>query len=138
MRFFLECQITAITFPNFGTHINNIVIFPYNDRVAFVHHQKMTSLWYRWKCLVHLGKKLEIAYILIQCDLGAEVEIIEELSKIEQIKEVRGTYGIYDVFCRIEADSKNVLDDVITFKIRKVPKIRSTITLHWIPSQGGR
>jgi len=81
---------------------------------------------------------LEVAYVLIQCDLGAEGEIIEELSKIEQIKEVRGTYGIYDIFCRIEADSKNVLDDVITFKIRKVPKIRSTITLHWIPSQGGR
>ena len=81
---------------------------------------------------------MEIAYVLIHCDLGSEVEIIKELSKIEQIKEVRGTYGIYDVFCRIEADSKNVLDDVITFKIRKVPKIRSTITLHWIPSQGGR
>jgi len=81
---------------------------------------------------------LEVAYVLIQCDLGSEVEIIKELSKIEQIKEVRGTYGIYDIFCRIEADSKNVLDDVITFKIRKVPKIRSTITLHWIPSQGGR
>ncbi len=83
-------------------------------------------------------KNLEVAYVLIQCDLGAEVEIIEEISKIEQIKEVRGTYGIYDIFCRIEADSKNVLDDVITFKMRKVPKIRSTITLHWIPSQGGR
>ncbi len=83
-------------------------------------------------------KNLEVAYVLIQCDLGAEVEIIEELSQIEQIIEVIGTYGIYDVFCRIEADSKNVLDEVITFKIRKVPKIRSTITLHWIPSQGGR
>ena len=71
-------------------------------------------------------------------DLRRSKQIIEELSKIEQIKEVRGTYGIYDIFCRIEADSKNVLDDVITFKIRKVPKIRSTITLHWIPSQGGR
>ncbi len=81
---------------------------------------------------------MEVAYVLIQCDLGSEVEIIGELSKIDQIKEVRGTYGIYDIFCRIEADSKEVLDDVITFKIRKVPRIRSTITLHWIPSQGGR
>ena len=82
--------------------------------------------------------KLEVAYVLIQCDLGSEVEIIKELSNIEQIKEVRGTYGIYDIFCRIEADSKNVLDEVIAFKIRKIPKIRSTITLHWIPSQGGK
>ncbi len=81
---------------------------------------------------------MEVAYVLIQCDLGSEVEIIQELSKIQEITEVRGTYGIYDIFCKIEADSKDVLDDIITNKIRKVSKIRSTITLHWIPSQGGR
>jgi len=81
---------------------------------------------------------MEVAYILIQCDLGSEVEIIKELSKVQEITEVRGTYGIYDIFCKIEADSKDVLDDIITNKIRKVSKIRSTITLHWIPSQGGR
>ncbi len=81
---------------------------------------------------------MEVAYILIQCDLGSEVEIIQELSKVQEITEVRGTYGIYDIFCKIEADSKDVLDDIITNKIRKVSKIRSTITLHWIPSQGGR
>ena len=81
---------------------------------------------------------MEVAYVLIQCDLGSEVEIIQELSKIQEITEVRGTYGIYDMFCKIEADSKDVLDDIITNKIRKVSKIRSTITLHWILSQGGR
>ncbi len=81
---------------------------------------------------------MEVAYVLIQCDLGSEVEIIQELSKIQEITEVRGTYGIYDMFCKIEADSKDVLDDIFTNKIRKVSKIRSTITLHWIPSQGGR
>jgi len=81
---------------------------------------------------------MEVAYVLIQCDLGSEVEIIQELSKVQEITEVRGTYGIYDIFCKIEVDSKDVLDDIITNKIRKVSKIRSTITLHWIPSQGGR
>ncbi|KAG2479139.1 MAG: Lrp/AsnC family transcriptional regulator [Nitrosopumilales archaeon] len=81
---------------------------------------------------------MEVAYVLIQCDLGSEVEIIQELSKVQEITEARGTYGIYDIFCKIEADSKDVLDDIITNKIRKVSKIRSTIMLHWIPSQGGR
>ena len=76
--------------------------------------------------------------MLIHCDLGAEVQIIEEMMKVQEIKEVRGTYGIYDIFCKIEADSKESLDDIITNKIRKTPKIRSTITLQWIPSQGGR
>lgn len=81
---------------------------------------------------------MDVAYVLIQCDLGSEVEIIQELSNVQEITEVRGTYGIYDIFCKIEANSKDVLDDIITNKIRKVSKIRSTISLHWIPSQGGR
>lgn len=81
---------------------------------------------------------METAYILIQCDLGAEVDIIKSMTKIPEIKEVRGTYGIYDIFCKVQADSKDELDDVITNKVRKIPKIRSTITLHWIPNQGGR
>ena len=81
---------------------------------------------------------MEIAYVLIQCDLGSEENIISDLMAIPEVKEVRGTYGIYDVFCKVESDSKEVLDNVITSKIRKIPKIRSTITLHYIPSQGGR
>ena len=81
---------------------------------------------------------MEIAYILIQCDLGAEEQIIKEVMRIPEVKEVRGTYGIYDVFCKIQADTKESLDNVITSKIRKIQKIRSTITLHYIPSQGGK
>ncbi|RDJ32636.1 MAG: Lrp/AsnC family transcriptional regulator [Crenarchaeota archaeon] len=81
---------------------------------------------------------METVYVLIQCDLGSEVEIIQSLMKISEVKEVRGTYGIYDIFCKIEADSKDSLDGVITNKVRKIPKIRSTISLHWIPTQGGR
>lgn len=81
---------------------------------------------------------MEIAYILIQCDLGSEEHIIKEIMKIPQTKEVRGTYGIYDIFCKVESESKDDLDTVVTNKIRKIPKIRSTITLHYIPSQGGK
>lgn len=81
---------------------------------------------------------MEIAYILIQCDLGAEENIINEIMNIPETKEVRGTYGIYDVFCKVESNSKDSLDNVITNKIRKIPKIRATITLHYIPSQGGK
>lgn len=81
---------------------------------------------------------MEIAYILIHCDLGSEEQIIKEIMKIPEIKEVRGTYGIYDVFCKVQTDTKETLDQIITNKIRKIQKIRSTITLHYIPSQGGK
>ena len=51
---------------------------------------------------------------------------------------MRGTYGIYDIFCKVQADSREALDAIITDRVRRIARMRSTITLHWIPSQGGR
>lgn len=81
---------------------------------------------------------MEWLYILINCDLGAEVEIIKELARIPEVKEVRGTYGIYDIFVKLEAESNTILENIITTKVRRIPKIRSTVTLTPILSQGGR
>ena len=81
---------------------------------------------------------MEIAYLLIQCDLGAEVDIIEQLVKIPEVKEVRGTYGVYDIFAKLESESREKLDEILTNNIRKISQIRSTNTLSPILSQGGR
>ncbi len=81
---------------------------------------------------------MESLYILINCDLGSEIEIINELTKIPEVKEVRGTYGIYDIFVKVQAASGSILEDVVTHKIRRIPKVRSTVTLTPIMSQGGR
>ncbi len=80
---------------------------------------------------------MEISYVLIQCDLGYEESIIKKLMEIPQIKEVRGTYGVFDIFVKVEADSKDVFDDIMT-KIRRLPHIRGTNTLIAILAQGGR
>ena len=81
---------------------------------------------------------MEILYILINCDLGSEVEIINELMKIPEVKEVRGTYGVYDIFVKLQDDSRENLENIITHKIRRITKIRSTVTLTPILAQGGR
>lgn len=81
---------------------------------------------------------MESLYILINCDLGAEVDIIKEMAKIPEVKEVRGTYGIYDIFAKLQAESSATLENIITNKVRRIPKIRSTVTLTPILSQGGR
>ena len=81
---------------------------------------------------------MESLYILINCDLGSEVDIINELAKITEVKEVRGTYGIYDIFVKLQSDSNSSLETIITHKIRRLPKVRSTVTLTPILSQGGR
>lgn len=81
---------------------------------------------------------MESLYILINCDLGAEVDIIKELEKIPEVTEVRGTYGIYDILVKLQAQSSATLENIITTKVRRIPKIRSTVTLTPILSQGGR
>ena len=81
---------------------------------------------------------METLYILINCDLGSEVDIIDEFMKIPEVKEVRGTYGVYDIFVKLQSDTKESLENIITHKIRRVPKIRSTVTLSPIMAQGGR
>ncbi len=81
---------------------------------------------------------MEMAYLLIQCDMGSETDIIQQLMKIPEVKEVRGTYGVYDIFAKLESDSREKLDDILTNNIRRIPKIRSTNTLSPIVSQGGR
>jgi len=81
---------------------------------------------------------MEIAYILIQCDLGSEEQIIKEIIQIPEVKEVRGTYGVYDIFVKLQGDSNATLENIITHKIRRITKIRSTVTLTPILTQGGR
>ncbi len=81
---------------------------------------------------------MESAYLLIQCDMGAETDIIKKLMEIPEVKEVRGTYGVYDIFAKLESESREKLDQILTNAIRKIPRIRSTNTLSPILSQGGR
>jgi len=81
---------------------------------------------------------METLYILINCDLGSEVDIINEFMKIPEVKEVRGTYGVYDIFVKLQGDERDALENIITHKIRRIPKIRSTVTLSPILAQGGR
>ena len=78
---------------------------------------------------------MAIAYILINCELGSEESIIGQLKSINGIIEVHGTFGAYDILAKIESDTVDVLRETITWKIRKVERIRSTLTLMGIEDQ---
>ena len=81
---------------------------------------------------------MAFAYVLIKCDMGFENIIIEKLVKMSEVKEVRGTFGDFDIFVKLETSSQKDLENVITRKIRKIPNIISTNSLSPIPFQGGR
>lgn len=79
-------------------------------------------------------------YILINSDLGSDMEIIKQikdiLNKESSVKyEVQGVYGVYDIIVKITADSMDHLRSIITNKIRKIEKVYSTLTMMVIEEQ---
>ena len=75
------------------------------------------------------------AYILINCEIGSEEKVIENLKTIDGINEVHGTFGAYDILAKVESEQVETLRETITWKIRKIDKIRSTLTLMGIEGQ---
>lgn len=69
------------------------------------------------------------AYVLLTGDIGAEKDIISQLRSIENVKEVHGTLGLYDIILKVEADTEEQVNKTITSKIRSMNKVHSTITL---------
>jgi len=72
---------------------------------------------------------MEKAYILISCEIGREQELFSQLSEIDEIKNAMITYGDYDIVVEAETSDALKMDNLITEKIRKLGKIRSTISL---------
>jgi DNA-binding Lrp family transcriptional regulator len=78
---------------------------------------------------------MEIAYVLVKSEMVHEMDVMSELLKIDQVKEAKGTFGLYDIFVKIEADSSLNIADIITKQIRKINHVVSTTTLSVIPEQ---
>ena len=62
-------------------------------------------------------------------------KVIENLKSIDGITEVHGTFGAYDILAKVESEQVETLRETITWKIRKIDKIRSTLTLMGIEGQ---
>lgn len=80
-------------------------------------------------------------YILLNSDLGSDVEIIKQIKEILDKEgksvqyEVQGVYGVYDIIVKITSDSMDHLRNIITNKIRKIDKVYSTLTMMVIEEQ---
>jgi DNA-binding Lrp family transcriptional regulator len=75
------------------------------------------------------------AYVLINCEYGFEEEIIKELKQLPELVEVYQAYGSYDLIAKVNADTIDKLKEVITWRIRRTDKIKSTLTLIAIEGQ---
>jgi DNA-binding Lrp family transcriptional regulator len=69
------------------------------------------------------------AYILINCTLGSDKEVISRLREIPVVIQAYQLYGAYDIIVRVAAGTVEELQKAIKSDIRRLDNIVSTVTL---------
>jgi len=72
---------------------------------------------------------MPIAFILINAEIGSESDVLKSLEDVEGIEEAYSVYGVYDIIVKIKAESMDKLKDMVTWRIRRLNKVRSTLTM---------
>ncbi len=70
-------------------------------------------------------------FILLNCDLGAEEYIVDELKQMQDVGNAYLTFGAYDVIVEIQTGNPEEFAKVIA-RIRKLTRVVSTMTLNVI------
>jgi DNA-binding Lrp family transcriptional regulator len=69
------------------------------------------------------------AYVLFSVESGTEDQVLTELRNVEGVQEVNVSYGVYDLIAKIKTDSMEQLKELISHRLRRIDKVRSTLTL---------
>lgn len=76
-----------------------------------------------------MGILLATAYLLLNVETGTEEEVMRSLNPIQEVKEVRMVYGIYDIIIRVETETMEEMKDLVNGRIRRLYRVRSTMTM---------
>lgn len=69
------------------------------------------------------------AFVLMNAEVGNEQELVKQLRAIPNVSEVYVVYGVYDVIAKVEAPTMEKVKETITNSLRKLEKVRSTLTM---------
>ncbi len=78
---------------------------------------------------------MHAGYVLLNCDLGAEEYVLEEISRIPGVKTARLTFGAYDIIAEVETPTTEEFEKTVATRIRKLTRVVSTITLNVISEE---
>tara|TARA_B110000014_G_scaffold199432_1_gene148771 strand:- start:276 stop:521 length:246 start_codon:yes stop_codon:yes gene_type:complete len=81
---------------------------------------------------------MEIAYVLVQCTMAHEMEVLKKLLDVKFVKEAKGTFGYYDILVKIVAEDTKIIEQIITKEIRIIPNVTTTTTISIIPEQDAK
>ena len=77
---------------------------------------------------------MHVGFVLLNCDLGSEEYILEELNNINGVNHAYITFGAYDVIAEIHAEDQLEFDEIVSMKIRLLARVVSTMTLNVVKS----
>ena len=72
---------------------------------------------------------MPMAYVLINTEPKHMERVVETLEKLDSVVEIFPVYGVYDVVAKVKADSMDKLKEIVTWKVRSLDEVRSTITM---------
>ena len=72
---------------------------------------------------------MPVAFVLVSTEADAMEDVLGALKGVEEVKEAYSVYGVYDIIVKIEADSMLKLNNAVSYKIRRISKVRSTLTM---------
>jgi DNA-binding Lrp family transcriptional regulator len=78
---------------------------------------------------IHGSYVMPTAFVLINTEIGSENDVLKEMKKVEGVDEASAVYGVYDIVARVKADTMDRLKEIVTWRIRRLDKVRSTLTM---------
>ncbi len=70
-----------------------------------------------------------MAFVMVSTEIGAEKDVLAKLREVEGVVEAHIVYGVYDLIVKVKTEDQTKLKDIITKYIRKMDKVRSTLTM---------
>jgi DNA-binding Lrp family transcriptional regulator len=67
--------------------------------------------------------------VLINTEAGLEREVVNQIKSMKSVKEAYTVYGVYDAIAFIEADKIDDLRNIVSYELRKINGVRSTVTM---------
>jgi DNA-binding Lrp family transcriptional regulator len=68
------------------------------------------------------------AFVLVNCSLGSEAKVMQNIRDLSYVEKVYRVYGVYDLVVKVAANDKEDLQRKILL-LRRLDEIKSTLTL---------
>ena len=72
---------------------------------------------------------MPMAYVLLTTEAGAVKSVLDSLKKIDCVVETYMVYGVYDIVAEVKAETMDKLEEIVTWNLRSLDKVRSTLTM---------